>query len=278
MVVNIDKIKLIMLKNSLEKQLQKMQRASEKQAKDQLHAANKQAQESRRANISESIINSFNNAQGFMILNQESESLLAAILNQYDGNDRFYIKFDPSKLPIPVKDAASQYYDVLKQIGFITNYINYGNECLIWLSYSGLSYFENKVGAEQKEKAETDRKNQLETDLMAIQGMNNDQLRQIYIEAVQANYSLRQSIVAENKQIDELKKQNSTAEAQLQVLHNIFVSQEDGVSVEKEIMKYAEQIATPEQMALLKDKSADVIVGIILLGIQAWFKAHGVVF
>lgn len=267
-----------MLKNSLEKQLQKMQRASEKQAKDQLHAANKQAQESRRANISESIINSFNNAQGFMILNQESESLLAAILNQYDGNDRFYIKFDPSKLPIPVKDAASQYYDVLKQIGFITNYINYGNECLIWLSYSGLSYFENKVGAEQKEKAETDRKNQLETDLMAIQGMNNDQLRQIYIEAVQANYSLRQSIVAENKQIDELKKQNSTAEAQLQVLHNIFVSQEDGVSVEKEIMKYAEQIATPEQMALLKDKSADVIVGIILLGIQAWFKAHGVVF
>ena len=260
-----------MAKSALEKELERNRKSAEKQARDQMRAAKKQAQEQKRPNATNNIISSFQTVAGFTMMNMEAEELLSAIIDQYDGNENLYINFDAEKLSRPMQEATYQYFDVLHQSGMISSYMDFGSSAAIDLTYSGRDYFKNKAEAEERAKAEKERKEKLETDIVKIQNMNADQLRDIYIQAVLANASLKESFDVEQKQ--------------LEVLKNLFVSGEDGVAVQKEIMKQIIDTENEEHPIrdYIADKGGDIGVAAltatapaILAAIKTWLASKGV--
>lgn len=250
-----------MPKSDIDKQFNKLKRDMEKQAKDQIRATKRKAAKERTSSISTNIISNFRNVSGFTVMNTEAEELLQAILDQYDGNSNLFVSFDSEKVDRALCGAVPQYLDVLEQMGLIARRFSADNGDFFSITYSGRDYFKNKQEAEEREQKEKERKEKLETDIVKIQSMNADQLRNIYIQAVQANTSLKSSLELEKKQLD--------------VLKNLFASGEDGVAVQKEIMKYVEEIATPDQKEFLKDKLGDVGVSLVLGGIEAWLRNKG---
>lgn len=260
-----------MAKTALEKQLERNRKSEEKRARDQKRLAEKQAREEKRGTISTNIINSFQTVAGFTILNAEAEELLEAIIRQFKttGNqDNLYVNFDETKLSEPMRAAAYQYFDVLHQLGLITKYLDFGDTAGIYLSYSGRNYFGNKQIAIEKDKAERERRSKLETDLLKIHGMNNQQLQKIYIEAVEANFTLKESLEIQNKQLDKL--------------HDLFVSQEDGVSISKETKALIEQLLTDAGKKdhrikdFLADKGMDAAISMVSIILPGILKAAGI--
>lgn len=63
---------------------------------------------------------------------------------------------------------------------------------------------------------------------------------------------------------------------QNQILINIFVSGEDGVAVQKEIMKIMQEQGLADDT--IKDKGLDVVIQSAFLAIQVWLKAKGIDF
>lgn len=79
---------------------------------------------------------------------------------------------------------------------------------------------------------------------------------------------LKEVIHNQNDYIKLLKHQND-------VMKNIFVSGEDGVAVQKEIMQILQQWGND---SLFKDKGLDAGVGAVLLAVQVWLKSKGIDF
>lgn len=82
-------------------------------------------------------------------------------------------------------------------------------------------------------------------------------------------------IEALKKQIELQKEQLEMSQSQLQILTNIFASGEDGVAVEKEIMKLI-QSEIDEKHPLwdyVKDKGGDIAVAGITTGVPVLYKA-----
>ena len=76
------------------------------------------------------------------------------------------------------------------------------------------------------------------------------------------NQNLNEIINNQNEYIKTLKKQLEVSESQLQALRNLFVSLEDGVSVEKELARLVQtQIdETHPLWDYVKDKGGDVVI------------------
>ena len=64
-------------------------------------------------------------------------------------------------------------------------------------------------------------------------------------------------------------------EGQNELLKNLFVSGEDGVMVQKEIMQIMKQQGNDN---VFIDKALDTGVGAVMLAVQIWLKKHGVDF
>lgn len=179
----------------MEREFLKLKKSTEKQTKDQIKATQRQVREKRTRTISSNIIDGFSVVSGFTELNQEGEEILQGVINQYDGNKNYFMNFDDSdKLPSQLRPIAPQYIDVLIQTGMVVRRFEADNMDFLTLTYSGLNYFKNKEETEDRAQAEKERKEKLETDIVKIQSMSVDQLRDIYIQAVQANALLKSSL------------------------------------------------------------------------------------
>lgn len=80
---------------------------------------------------------------------------------------------------------------------------------------------------------------------------------------------MKQVIHNQNNYIKMLEYQN-------QLLKNMFASGEDGVAVQKEIMKILKEQG--ETDSTFKDKGLDAGIQAVFLGIQIWLKSRGIDF
>jgi len=125
------------------------------------------------------------------------------------------------------------------------------------------------------------------TQQIAEEAYNNRQKMQAAIEqtainTAETNVQLQKVIENQNSYIDVLKDQLSTQkqqleldEQQLTIIKNIFASEEDGVAVEKEIMKLIQdQIDSRHPLwDYIKDKGGDIVVGGVTAGAPVIYSA-----
>lgn len=125
------------------------------------------------------------------------------------------------------------------------------------------------------------------TQQMAEEAYNNRQRMQKAIEqtasnTAQTNVQLQKVVENQNEYIDVLKDQLSTQkqqleldEQQLTILKNIFASGEDGVAIEKEIMKLIQdQIDSSHPLwDYVKDKGGDIAVAGVTAGTPVIYGA-----
>lgn len=133
-----------------------LEKAIERQRKEEQKAI-RQAQLRDRASA---IISGAEIIDGFRVMDRESETMLQAVLDQYDGNGNNYIDFDVNKLPHHLQGSVSLECEKLQMYGMISN-VNIGIiDTEITLSESGKSYFTDKenVYKKAKEKQERDGK------------------------------------------------------------------------------------------------------------------------
>lgn len=250
-----------MAKSAIEKALEKQNKAN---AKAEREAKNRQ--------IAESIIAGQPTLFGVRILDSDSETLLNAILSQYDGNDNNHVGFRGDDLPRSLHDSIAIQYEKLKMYGLISSCIPYGNGAIITISDTAKTYKDRKEEALRKHEEEQERRQKLETDYLKIQNMSADQLREIYLQAVVVNQTLQQSIDLQEKQ--------------LHVLKDLFASGEDGVTVQKEIMQMLIDQENDKHpiREYLADKGGDLGVAAITAatplvwsGIKAWLATKGII-
>ena len=139
-----------------------------------------------------------------------------------------------------------------------------------------LSYTTNLASGIQAQIEESNKR----TQQIAEEAYNNRQRMQKAIEqtatnTAETNVQLQKVVENQNAYIDVLKDQLSTQKQQLElnehqltVLKNIFASGEDGVAVEKEIMKLIqEQIDSNHPLwDYVKDKGGDIAVAGVTAG------------
>ena len=77
---------------------------------------------------------------------------------------------------------------------------------------------------------------------------------------------MKQVIHNQNSYISILERQN-------QFFKNMFASGEDGVAVQKEIMKILQEQG--ESDGTFKDKGLDVVIQTVFMGAQMWLKSRG---
>lgn len=103
----------------------------------------------------------------------------------------------------------------------------------------------------------------------------------------ESNMQLQKIVAQQSRHIELLEKQLETQEKQLATLNDIFASNEDGVAVEKEIMKLiGEQINDSHPLwEYVKDKGGDVAVAgllewgpVIWTAVKAYLTLNGIVF
>lgn len=100
-----------------------------------------------------------------------------------------------------------------------------------------------------------------------------DEARQAAIETAENTAEMKEDLKIvihnQNSYIKMLEKQNET-------LKNIFASGEDGVLVQKEIMKILEEQG--ENDGTFRDKGLDAGIQAIFLAVQMWMKSKGLDF
>lgn len=133
-----------------------LERALEKQRREEQKAA-RAAQLRDRASA---IIAGAEFVNGFRVMDRESEDMLQAILDQYDGNDKNYINFEVDELPQYLQDSCSLQCEKLQMYGMLSSVINYVSGAMITISESGKHYFSNKEDAykqaEEQQKKDED--------------------------------------------------------------------------------------------------------------------------
>lgn len=204
------------------------------------------------------------------IMDPDAESVLSAILDQYDGNEGNDVSFETSVLTKYLADSSELQCEKLKQADMLASYWKYPSSTIfLKLTTSGKTYFERKAAALAEEEAERTRKTKLESDYMKIQAMNAEQLREIYLQALSANATLNESLRVQKAQLE-------VQEQQLRALKDLFASGEDGVAVQKEIMRRLEESDQHALRDFIADKGADLIVTGIIEATKATLIASGI--
>lgn len=100
-----------------------------------------------------------------------------------------------------------------------------------------------------------------------------EEARQAAIDTAENTAEMKEDLKVvirnQNSYIKMLEKQNET-------LVNIFSSGEDGVLVQKEIMKILQEQGESDET--FKDKGLDAGVQLVFLGLQMWLKSKGIDF
>ena len=122
-----------MTKSPEQKAIEKQMRAQEK--------AERAAQIRERAS---GIVAGAHQENGFRILDFESETMLAEILRQYDGNENNTMSFELDNISRSLRDNALVLYEALRMYGMLASVIPYGNSAIMTVTESAKNYFENK--------------------------------------------------------------------------------------------------------------------------------------
>ena len=138
------------------------------------------------------------------------------------------------------------------------------------------SMFNSAVSSSAKSISETlavldeqrkEQRNREDRQLAAMEATANN--------TAETNARLNRIIDNQNDYIDILQEQLKVSQAQLDILNNIFASEEDAVAVEKEIMRII-QTEIDDKHPLwdyVKDKGGDLMVAGTTAGIPVLYKA-----
>lgn len=124
-----------------------LEKALEKQTKE----VQKAAREARIRERASAIVTTQSVVSGFLIMDKDSEVTLEKILNAYDGNEKNYVNFDSKQLPEYLRDSAGLQYEKLQMYGELSAYVQYLSGCMITISETAKTYFEDKEKALARE-------------------------------------------------------------------------------------------------------------------------------
>lgn len=139
-------------KTPLQKAIEKQQKAVEKQQKEQTRIA-RQNEIRERANA---VVSAAKYVNTFRVMDLESETLFAEILNQYDGNSNNYVNFNVDPLPRHIAESISVGYEKLLLYGVLASVNAYITGAMLTLSDSGKRYFEDKQNAIEQQVEDGD--------------------------------------------------------------------------------------------------------------------------
>lgn len=139
-------------KTPLQKAIEKQQKAVEKQQKEQTRIA-RQNEIRERANA---VVSAAKYVNTFRVMDLESETLFAEILNQYDGNSNNYVNFNVDPLPRHIAESISVGYEKLLLYGVLASVNAYITGAMLTLSESGKRYFEDKQNAIEQQVEDGD--------------------------------------------------------------------------------------------------------------------------
>ncbi len=130
-----------MAKSNLEKAIEKQQREAKKIAD----------QEARRQTAS-TIVGGQPYVGGMRIMDSAAEEVFRVILNIYDGNEQRHVYGTYDTIPETYHNSISLEFEKLKMYGVVSSVHNYIGEWDAILSPQGLTYFEDKKAAQEKEE------------------------------------------------------------------------------------------------------------------------------
>lgn len=142
-----------MAKSSFEKAIEKQQREAKRLADKQLREQKRQIQRETNRQIASTIVNGQPIIGGMRIMDSSSEEILRCILSVYDGNENREVHGNDNVIPTAYQSSLSLEFEKLKMYGVLSSACVYISA--IWevvIAPQGLTYFEDKVQAEEKEK------------------------------------------------------------------------------------------------------------------------------
>lgn len=142
-----------MAKSAIEKAIEKQQREAKKLAEKQLREQRKQIQQETNRQVASTIVNGQPIIGGMRMMDTSSEEILKCILSAYDGNENHQVRGNDTIIPVAYQSSLSLEFEKLKMYGVLTYACIYISA--IWevtLAPKGLTYFEDKIQAEEKEK------------------------------------------------------------------------------------------------------------------------------
>lgn len=142
-----------MAKSALEKAIEKQQQEAKKLADKQLREQRKQIQRETNRQVASTIVNGQPIIGGMRIMDPSSEEILRCILSAYDGNENREVRGNDTIIPTAYQSSLSLEFEKLKMYGILTSVCVYISA--VWevtIAPQGLTYFEDKNQAEEKEK------------------------------------------------------------------------------------------------------------------------------
>ena len=147
-------VDLNMAKSSIEKALEKQQKEAKRLADKQIRENKRQMEKDAIIQRAISVVNGQTFVGGMRIMDRNAEEILSIILSEYDGNENRLVHGHLDKIPEAYHYSISFEFEKLKMYGMISNSNMYLDET--WnlnLTAQGITYFEDKKKAEEKEKS-----------------------------------------------------------------------------------------------------------------------------
>lgn len=122
-------------------------------ADKQLREQRKQIQRETNRQVASTIVNRQPIIGGMRIMDPSSEEILRCILSAYDGNENREVRGNDTIIPTAYQSSLSLEFEKLKMYGILTSVCVYISA--VWevtIAPQGLTYFEDKIQAEEKEK------------------------------------------------------------------------------------------------------------------------------
>ena len=122
-------------------------------ADKQLREQRKQIQRETNRQVESTIVNGQPIIGGMRIMAPSSEEILRYILSAYDGNENREVRGNDTIIPTAYQSSLSLEFEKLKMYGILTSVCVYISA--VWevtIAPQGLTYFEDKIQAEEKEK------------------------------------------------------------------------------------------------------------------------------
>ena len=122
-------------------------------ADKQLREQRKQIQRETNRQVASTIVNGQPIIGGMRIMDPSLEEILRCILSAYDGNENREVRGNDTIIPTAYQSSLSLEFEKLKMYGILTSVCVYISA--VWkvtIAPQGLTYFENKIQAEEKER------------------------------------------------------------------------------------------------------------------------------
>ena len=132
-----------MAKSPYEREIEKQRKALEKQSRE-TERQNKKLIIQERA---KAIVLGAQFAAGFRIMDSEAETVLADILNEYDGNERNYVNYSTDNLPDKFRFSLGTEFEKLQMYGMVLVANLYMNGAMLTITEAAKTYFNDKVEA-----------------------------------------------------------------------------------------------------------------------------------